>query len=64
MELAGRTALLTGATGGLGGAIAKALAAEGAKLILSARKVEALEELAAGLPGSGHRVLAADLAEA
>jgi short-subunit dehydrogenase len=64
MELAGRKALLTGATGGLGGAIAKALAAEGATLILSARKAEALEALAAELPGSGHRVLPADLAEA
>jgi short-subunit dehydrogenase len=64
MELAGRKALLTGATGGLGRAIAGALAAEGATLTLSARKAEALEALAAELPGSGHRVLPADLAEA
>jgi short-subunit dehydrogenase len=63
MELAGRTALLTGATGGLGRAIAKALAERGAILLLSARKAEALEALAAELPGSGHRVLPADLAE-
>jgi short-subunit dehydrogenase len=63
MELAGRTALLTGATGGLGRAIAKALAAHGASLALSARKAEALEALAAELPGDGHRVLPADLAE-
>jgi short-subunit dehydrogenase len=63
MELAGRTALLTGATGGLGRAIAKALAEKGATVVLSARKAEALEALAAGLPGEGHRVLAADLAE-
>lgn len=63
MELAGRKALLTGATGGLGRAIAKALAARGAVLTLSARKPEALEELAAELPGSGHRSLAADLSE-
>ena len=42
MELAGRTALLTGATGGLGRAIAGALAARGASLVLSARKPEAL----------------------
>lgn len=63
MELAGRTALLTGATGGLGRAIAQALAGKGAKVILSARKAEALEALAAELPGDGHRVLPADLAE-
>lgn len=63
MELAGRTALLTGATGGLGRAIAEALAGRGATLILSARKAEALEALAAELPGGGHRVLSADLAE-
>ncbi len=63
MELAGRTALLTGATGGLGRAIAKALAGRGASVALSARKAEALEALAAELPGEGHRVLPADLAE-
>ncbi len=64
MELAGQKALLTGATGGLGRAIAQALAARGAKLALSGRKVEALETLAAELPGEGHRVLPSDLAEA
>jgi len=63
MELAGRTALLTGATGGLGQAIAKALASRGAKLTLSGRKAEALEALASELPGDGHRVLPADLGE-
>jgi short-subunit dehydrogenase len=63
MELAGRTALLTGATGGLGRAIAHSLAARGAKLALSGRVAEALEGLAAELPGEGHRVLPADLAE-
>lgn len=55
---------MTGATGGLGRAIADALASRGTKLILSARKPEALEEMAAGLPGDGHRTLAADLGEA
>ena len=63
MNLSGRKALLTGATGGLGRAIASSLAERGAVLILSARKREALEEMAAGLPGSGHTVLPADLAE-
>jgi short-subunit dehydrogenase len=63
MELAGRTALLTGATGGLGRAIAATLAGRGATLALSGRKAEALEALTAELPGEGHRVLPADLAE-
>ncbi len=63
MELSGRTALLTGATGGLGRAIADALAAQGATLLLSARRPEALEEQAQTLPGDGHRILPADLAE-
>jgi short-subunit dehydrogenase len=63
MELAGRTALLTGATGGLGRAIARALAEQGASLVLSARKADALEALAAELPGDGHRVIPADLSE-
>jgi short-subunit dehydrogenase len=63
MQLAGRTALLTGATGGLGRAIGKALAERGATLLLSARKAEELEKLAAELPGEGHRALPADLAE-
>jgi short-subunit dehydrogenase len=63
MELAGKTALLTGATGGLGRAMAKALAGRGAKLVLSGRKAEALEALAAELPGEDHRTLPADLGE-
>jgi short-subunit dehydrogenase len=63
MDLAGRKALLTGATGGLGRAIAQALAERGARLTLSARNPEALREMAAGLPGGGHDTLPADLAE-
>jgi short-subunit dehydrogenase len=62
MELAGRTALLTGATGGLGRAIAAALAERGTSLLLSARSQDALETLAAELPGS-HATAPADLAE-
>lgn len=62
MELRGKTVLLTGATGGLGRAIATALAHRGASLVLSSRKGEELERLAADLPGD-HRVAVADLAE-
>jgi short-subunit dehydrogenase len=63
MNLSGRKALLTGATGGLGRAIAAAMAERGAVLSLSARNREALEQMASELPGSGHSVLPADLAE-
>ena len=62
MELAGKTVLLTGATGGLGRAIASSLAGRGAMLILSSRKAVALDALAASLPGRGHRSIVSDLA--
>lgn len=63
MEIAARTALLTGATGGLGRAIAQGLAADGAVLVLSGRREADLQALAESLPGSDHRVVVADLAE-
>lgn len=63
MQLSGKSVLLTGATGGLGRAIAAALAERGATLILSARSAEALEQLAAELPGQGHTTIPADLAQ-
>jgi short-subunit dehydrogenase len=63
VDPSGKTVLLTGATGGLGRAIAKALAARGATLILSSRKREELDALALELPGSGHRAIVSDLAE-
>ena len=62
MQLAGKTVLLTGATGGLGRAIAKAVAGRGATLVLSSRKEQELERLASELPGDGHRPLVSDLA--
>jgi short-subunit dehydrogenase len=60
VNLAGREALVTGATGGLGHAIARALAARGARLVLSGRRTEALESLASEL---GARAVACDLAD-
>ncbi len=50
-DLNGMNALVTGATGGLGGAIAKALRAQGARLALSGTRQQALEEMAAELGG-------------
>jgi short-subunit dehydrogenase len=63
VELNGKTALLTGATGGLGRAIARALAERGATLVLSSRKESELAELSSSLPGAGHRTIVADLAD-
>jgi short-subunit dehydrogenase len=61
MQISGSTVLLTGATGGLGQAIARALHARGGTLILTGRRVEVLEPLAAELHGS--RTLAVDLSD-
>jgi short-subunit dehydrogenase len=60
MNLGGRSVLLTGATGGIGAAIARALSARGASLLLSGRRTDVLEPLAAEL---GARALACDLAD-
>jgi short-subunit dehydrogenase len=60
MEIAARTALLTGATGGLGRAIARGLAGAGASLVLSGRREQDLLALAESLPGTDHRVLVAN----
>jgi uncharacterized protein len=62
MQLDGSTVLLTGATGGLGQAIARALDATGARVLLSGRRAELLEEVRAGL-GEGAVSLPADLCE-
>ena len=51
-NLAGRYALVTGASGGIGGSIAKALSDAGAKVALSGTRVEALEKAAAEIGGS------------
>jgi 3-oxoacyl-[acyl-carrier protein] reductase len=51
-NLTGRTALVTGASGGIGGSIAKALSEAGAKVALSGTRVEALEKAAADMGGS------------
>jgi uncharacterized protein len=60
MQISGSTVLLTGATGGIGHAIARALGARGAKLILTGRRADVLEPLATEL---GARSLVVDLAD-
>ena len=62
MNLAGRTVLLTGATGGLGHAIARRLHREGARLVLTGRRTEVLEPLAAETGGQAVAVDLGDLA--
>ncbi|HLP07703.1 MAG TPA: SDR family oxidoreductase [Opitutaceae bacterium] len=55
------TAVITGASRGIGRACARALAFGGWQLVLSGRNQNALAALAAALPGEGHVALAADL---
>jgi short-subunit dehydrogenase len=60
MELRGSSVLLTGATGGIGHAIARRLDAAGASLLLTGRRTDVLEPLAAEIGG---RATAVDLAQ-
>lgn len=53
-DLTGKTALVTGATGGIGGAIAETLHRRGATVAISGRRLEALEALAARLQDRVH----------
>jgi 3-oxoacyl-[acyl-carrier protein] reductase len=62
-DLTGRAALVTGASGGIGGAIARSLHAQGATVAVSGTRREALDTLAAGL-GSRVHVLPCNLADA
>jgi len=62
-ELTGKTALVTGATGGLGAQIARALHEQGAKVVLSGTREAVLNDLAAEL-GEGAYVAACNLSDA
>ncbi|MFA7249329.1 MAG: SDR family NAD(P)-dependent oxidoreductase [Dehalococcoidia bacterium] len=66
LGIAGRSAVVTGASRGLGRAIAEALAAEGAKVTLVARGAETLEQTAAAIRATGASVhaLSADVTSA
>ena len=61
-DLTGRTALVTGATGGIGGAVAKALHAQGATVAISGTRRELLDKLAGELSERAH-VLPCNLAD-
>src|ERR1044071_3555253 len=62
-DLSGKAALVTGASGGIGGAIARALHKQGAAVTLSGTRAEALEQLRAGL-GERANVVAARMDDA
>ncbi len=61
-DLTGMTALVTGASGGIGSAIAKALAGQGARVALSGTRVEALQAIATEI-GGDCVILPCDLAD-
>jgi 3-oxoacyl-[acyl-carrier protein] reductase len=66
LQLDGRGALVTGASSGIGRGIAVALAREGVRLAVSARRAAALEELAGEIEAAGGprpAVIAMDLME-
>ncbi|MFT6077220.1 MAG: 3-oxoacyl-[acyl-carrier protein] reductase [Myxococcota bacterium] len=53
-DLTGKKALITGATGGIGGQIAKSLSAAGATIVISGTREEKLKELSAQISGDTH----------
>ena len=59
--LEGQTAIITGASGGLGGHFARLLAAEGAAVALTARRLDRVETLAGEIAGAGGRAMALKL---
>src|SRR3954451_2137947 len=61
MELAGRSVLVTGASGGIGQAIARALHARWASVVVTARRKEVLDELCSSLGGERIEAVASDL---
>ncbi|MCL2110725.1 MAG: SDR family oxidoreductase [Clostridiales bacterium] len=60
-RLNGKVAIVTGGGGGIGAAIAKAYIAEGAKVLITGRRKEKLEEFAAGLPADSITCFAGDI---
>jgi dehydrogenase/reductase SDR family protein 4 len=57
-DLTGQVAVITGSTKGIGRAIAEEMARAGAKVVISSRKAEACEEVAAAIVKEGHEAIA------
>lgn len=64
ISLKGKTALVCGASQGIGAACAQVLAEMGARILLVSRSADKLETVLRALPGSGHQVFACDLSQA
>ncbi len=64
MNLKDKKVLLTGATGGIGLEVARRLAAEGARLLLTGRREQLLADICRQLDGAGHEFVAADISTA
>jgi 3-hydroxy acid dehydrogenase / malonic semialdehyde reductase len=62
-ELEGRTAIVTGASSGIGAETARALAEAGARVALGARRVERVEGVLASLPSDGHVAFSLDVTD-
>ena len=60
-DLTGKTALITGASGGLGGSFARGLSEAGATVVLAARRLEKLEALAGEIKSAGGKALAVSM---
>jgi NAD(P)-dependent dehydrogenase (short-subunit alcohol dehydrogenase family) len=61
--LSRRSVLVTGASQGIGAATTEAFAAAGWRVVLAARRQEAIDEMAAGLSGGGHLAVGCDVTE-
>lgn len=62
-SLAGKTVLITGATGGIGSTVAQLLAQCGATIVLTARNEKKLKTVLSTLSGSGHQCIVSDLCD-
>lgn len=62
-ELEGRTAIVSGASSGIGAETARALAGAGARVALGARRQDRLDDVLASLPGEGHFATTLDVTD-